>query len=74
VQNPFANSLQSSNAPSINPTRPKPMNRSYSQNAPFDTMKTRHRFSPLGGCKESLFLSPDIKSIEMHQIQLWIRR
>ncbi len=49
---PFANSLQSSNASSVNPSKPKPVNCSYSQNASFDTMKTRHRFSPLGGCKE----------------------
>ncbi len=30
VQNPFANSLQSSGAPSINPTKSKPINHSYS--------------------------------------------
>jgi hypothetical protein len=51
MKNPFANSLQASNVSSINPIRPKPMNRSYSQNARLDTMKTRHRFSPLGGAK-----------------------
>ncbi len=55
VQNPVANSLQTSNAPSINPIRPKPVNCSYSQNAPFDKMKTRHRFSPLGGAKRVIF-------------------
>ncbi len=52
MQNPFAISLQTSNASSINPVRSKPVNRSYSQNAPFDTKKTRHRFSPLGGYNE----------------------
>ncbi len=29
----------------------KPVNRSYSQNAPFDKMKTRHRFSPFLGVR-----------------------
>ncbi len=49
TQNPFANSLQTSNAPSINPSKSKPVNHSYSQNAPFDKMKTRHRFNPFLG-------------------------
>jgi hypothetical protein len=55
VQNPFVKSLQSSDASSINPIRPKPLNRSYSQNAPFDTMKIRHRFCPHGVRRELYF-------------------
>ncbi len=54
VQNPFVNSLQSSNASSINPTKPKPVNHSFSQNAPFDTMKIRHMFCPHGSAKRVL--------------------
>ncbi len=36
------------------------MNRSYSQNTPFDTMKTRHRFGPHGGAKRALLANLDI--------------
>jgi hypothetical protein len=46
-------SLQTSNAPHLSPINHKPMNHSYFQNAPFDKMKTRHRFSPFGGSRES---------------------
>ncbi len=33
------------------------MNRSYSQNAPFDKMKTRHRFSPFWGARNFIHQS-----------------
>ncbi len=57
MQKPFANSLQTSNAPSINPIKSKPLNRSYSQNALFDKMKTRHRFSALLGVRRGSIFS-----------------
>jgi hypothetical protein len=46
------------------------MNRSYSQNAPFDKMKTRHRFRPFWGVQESLMMIPDTASVKMHQIDV----
>ncbi len=65
MQNLFANSLQTSNAPSINPIRPKPVNLSYSQNASFDKVKTRHRFSPFFGVQRE-FIS---KSRHLNQLK-----
>ncbi len=73
VQNPFADPLQSSDASSINPIRPKPMNHSYSQIALFDTMKIRHRFCPHVGAKREFIFRRSFSLIKNHKILVWIR-
>ncbi len=72
MQNPFANSLQTSNAPSINPIKPKPVNHSYSQNAPFDKWKQDTDLALSWGCKESYIFQPAFTSIKDHKILVWI--
>ncbi len=42
------------------PMRPKPVNCSYSQNAPFDKMKTSYKFSPFWD--EKIFIVESIAS------------
>ena len=61
VQNPFADPPPDKRCSSIKPIKHKPMNYSYSQNAVFETMKTRHRFRPfLGVRRESLLANLNI--------------
>ncbi len=57
LQNPFANSLQTSDAPSINPTKPKTHEPFLFPNAPFDKWKQDIDFdSFIGGAKRELWL------------------
>ncbi len=74
VQNPFADPLQTSNAPHLSPIKHKPMNRSYSQNALFDKMKTRHRFSHFGGAREFIWQRHLVKIHHQIDVGPWGQR